>query len=139
MKIDGKRSQSQIKNGDILLSYIGLLCQGKTPAFLKQTLKLSHQLTDKQLLIRMDAGNDAAENLGILIEDGSWFIVKRNLRRGESKDEWISKVRECCKDIRHPRDGKTVYIGSSWKDVEYTDNEYPKTKNCVCIIFACVF
>ena len=25
-----KRSQSQIKNGDILLSYIGLLCQGKT-------------------------------------------------------------------------------------------------------------
>lgn len=30
MKVDGKRSQSQIKNGDILLSYIGLLCQGKT-------------------------------------------------------------------------------------------------------------
>ena len=29
MKIDGKRSQNQIKNGDILLSYIGLLCQGK--------------------------------------------------------------------------------------------------------------
>lgn len=98
-------------------------CQCNTPAFLKQTLKLSHQLTDKQLLIRMDAGNDAAENLGILIEDGSWFIVKRNLRRGESKDEWISKVRECCKDIRHPRDGKTVYIGSSWKNVEYTDSE----------------
>lgn len=30
MKVDGKRCQSQIKNGDILLSYIGLLCQGKT-------------------------------------------------------------------------------------------------------------
>ena len=29
MKVDSKRSQSQIKNGDILLSYIGLLCQGK--------------------------------------------------------------------------------------------------------------
>ena len=77
MKIDGKRSQSQIKNGDILLSYIGLLCQCNTPAFLKQTLKLSYQLTDKQLLIRMDAGNDAAENLGILIEDGSWFLMER--------------------------------------------------------------
>ena len=60
-------------------------CQCNTPAFLKQTLRLGHQLTDKQLLVRMDAGNDAAENLGILIEDGSWFIVKRNLRRGESK------------------------------------------------------
>ena len=52
-------------------------CQCNTPAFLKQTLKLSHQLTDKQLLIRMDAGNDAAENLGILIEDGSWFLMER--------------------------------------------------------------
>ena len=30
IKINNKRSQSQIKNGDILLSYIGLLCQGKT-------------------------------------------------------------------------------------------------------------
>ena len=52
MKVDGKRSQSQIKNGD-------------TPEFLRQTLKYSHKLTDKQLLIRMDSGNDAAENLGI--------------------------------------------------------------------------
>ena len=31
-KIDNKRSQPQIKNGDILLTYIGLLCQGK-PSF----------------------------------------------------------------------------------------------------------
>ncbi len=30
MKVDSKRSQNQIKNGDILLCYIGLLCQGKT-------------------------------------------------------------------------------------------------------------
>lgn len=71
----------------------------------------------------MDSGNDAAENLGILIEDGSWFIVKRNLRRGESKQDWLDKVKECCKDIRQPRDGKTVYVGSSWKDVDYKDSE----------------
>lgn len=32
MKVDNKRSQPQIKNGDILLTYIGLLCQGK-PSF----------------------------------------------------------------------------------------------------------
>ena len=30
MSITDKRSQPQIKNGDILLTYIGLLCQGKT-------------------------------------------------------------------------------------------------------------
>ncbi len=28
--VSQKRSQPQIKNGDILLTYIGLLCQGKT-------------------------------------------------------------------------------------------------------------
>lgn len=98
-------------------------CQCHIPPFLWQTLKLSHQLSDKQLLIRLDAGNDAAENLGILIEDGSWFVVKRNLRRGESKQDWLDKVKECCKDIRHPRDGKTVYVGSSWKDVAYNDSD----------------
>lgn len=98
-------------------------CQNHTPEFLRQTLGLSHKLTDRQLLIRLDSGNDSAENMGILIEDGSWFIVKRNMRRGETKQDWLDKARECCKDIRHPRDGKTVYIGSSWKDVDYTDSE----------------
>lgn len=135
MKVDGKRSQSQIKNGDILLSYIGLLCQGKTsydsinemsddPEYYRLALGITRAIPSAETLRqRMDAGNDAAENLGILIEDGSWFIVKRNLRRVESKEDWISKVKECCKDIRNPRDGKTVYIGSSWKDVVYTDSE----------------
>ena len=135
MKVDGKRSQSKIKNGDILLSYIGLLCQGKTsydainemsddPEYYKLALGITRAIPSAETLRqRMDAGNDAVENLGILIEDGSWFIVKRNLRRGESKEDWIAKVKECCKDIRNPRDGKTVYIGSSWKDVAYTDSE----------------
>ena len=98
-------------------------CQNHTSEFLRQTLELSHKLTDKQLLIRLDSGNDAAENMGILIEDGSWFIVKRNMRRGETKQDWLDKAKECCKDVRHPRDGKTVYIGSSWKDVDYKDSE----------------
>ena len=40
----------------------------------------------------MDSGNDAAENLGILIEDGSWFVIKRNLRASEKKEDWLEKV-----------------------------------------------
>ena len=91
-------------------------CQQGTPDFLKETLCLSHKMTENQLLIRMDSGNDAKQNLGILIEDGSWFIVKRNLRRGEPKDGWLEKVKECCKDVRNPRDGKVVYVGSSRLD-----------------------
>ena len=93
-------------------------CQQHTPEFLKETLSVSHRMTDKPLLIRMDSGNDAAENLGILIEDGSWFIVKRNPRK-ESKEGWLNELKGCCKDIRHPRLGKDVYVGTTWKDVTY--------------------
>ena len=107
-------------------------CQKGTPSFLRETLSLSHQMTDGQLLIRLDSGNDAAENLGILLEDGSWFIVKRNLRK-ESKDAWLSEMKKCCQDIRHPRDGKSVYVGSSWKDVTYTASSGERKTVCLRI------
>ena len=66
MKIDGRRSQSQIKNGDILLSYIGLLCQGKTayediremadaPDFYKLALGITRSIPSAETLRqRMD-------------------------------------------------------------------------------------
>ena len=60
-------------------------CRKGTPDFLRETLRLSHQMTGRQLLIRMDSGNDAAENLGILIEDGSWFVIKRKRAQNEAK------------------------------------------------------
>ena len=110
-------------------------CQKGMPEFLKETLHISHKMTDKPLLIRMDSGNDAKENLGILLEDGDWFIVKRNLRRSESKDDWLKLVQKCCKDIRNPREGKTVYIGSSWKDVEYTTQEGELKTICMRIVY----
>ena len=109
-------------------------CQNGTPAFLRETLALAHQMTDKPLLIRMDSGNDAAENLGILLEDGNWFIIKRNLRM-EGKDAWYEHIKDVCKDIRYPREGKTVYVGSSWKDVKYiTVNGEEKTL-CIRICY----
>lgn len=109
--------------------------QKGTPAFLRQTLALAHQLTAKPLLVRMDSGNDAAENLGILIEDGSWFVIKRNLRAAEKKDEWLEKVQDCCKDIRTPREGKTVYVGSSWKDVPYKTSSGEEKTICMRIVY----
>ena len=76
-------------------------------------------MTDKPLLVRLDSGNDSADNYGILLEDGSWFIVKRNPRT-ESKEEWAKHIKEWCKNPQTPREGKTVYIGTTWKDVTYT-------------------
>lgn len=165
--ISNEYLQKQIKNGDILLTYIGMLCQGKPqyeavremmddpdyykyalgiayaiPSaetlrqrfdmigdslrrdFLRETIELCCQLTDKPLLIRLDFGNDASENIGIFME-GSYkynnvsFIIKRNLRK-ESKEEWLASVKDCCKNIQKPRDGKTVYTGQTFRDVSYT-------------------
>jgi len=104
-------------------------CQKETLDFLRETIELCRQLTEKPLLIRLDSGNDASENIGIFMEESYKynnvsFIIKRNPRQ-ESKEEWLESVRECCKNIQHPRDGKTVYTGQTFRDVTYSlsDNE----------------
>ena len=63
---DSKRSQPQIKNGDILLTYIGLLCQGKPsfeavrelhadPEYYKAALGISYAIPSAETLRqRMD-------------------------------------------------------------------------------------
>ena len=99
-------------------------CQKETPDFLRETIDLCRQLTDKPLLIRLDSGNDASENIGIFMEESYKcnnvsFIIKRNPRQ-ESKEEWLSSVKDCCENIQHPRDGKTTYIGQTFRDVTYT-------------------
>ncbi len=99
-------------------------CQKETPDFLRETIGLCRQLTDKPLLIRLDSGNDASENIGIFMEESYKynnvsFIIKRNPRQ-ESKEEWLASVKDCCQNIQTPRDGKTVYIGQTFRDVTYT-------------------
>lgn len=102
-------------------------CQSGTPDYLKETIALCKQITDEKLLFRLDSGNDAAENMGILLEEGCFFNIKHNLRR-EGKDSWYKLAKEHCKNIQNPRDGKTVYIGSDWRDISYkTDDGTEKT------------
>ena len=62
---------------------------------LREMLQYAHKITDKPLLVRLDSGNDSADNDGILLEDGSWFIVKRNPRRrmGKKQSECESFMR----------------------------------------------
>lgn len=91
-------------------------CQNGTVEFLQETIQLCRRLTDKPLLVRLDSGNDSIDNIAVLMDAGCFFIIKRNLRR-ESKDNWLEMAKEHCQNISHPRDGKTVYIGSDWKTV----------------------
>ncbi|MBR1893812.1 MAG: IS1380 family transposase [Bacteroidales bacterium] len=100
-------------------------CQNGTPAFLREMVPLCKELTSEPLLFRLDSGNDAAENLGILLENGCYFIIKHNLRR-ETPAAWLAMAEQNCKDIRRPRDGKTVYVGSDWKPVTYTAGDGSK-------------
>ena len=79
-------------------------------------------ITDEPLLIRLDTGNDSAENIGILLESGCYFIIKRNLHR-ESKDGWFEMAKANSQNITIPREGKTVYTGSDWKPVTYTTED----------------
>jgi len=84
-------------------------CQKETPAFLRETLTLARQLTAAPLLARLDSGNDAGDNLAILIEAEVEFIIKRNLRQ-ESQEVWLTRAK-LCGQATQPRPGKTVYRG----------------------------
>lgn len=93
-------------------------CQSGTPEYLRETIALCKQITSEKLLFRLDSGNDAAENMGILLEEGCFFNIKHNLRR-EGKESWYKLAKAHCQNIQNPRDGKTVYIGSDWRDISY--------------------
>jgi hypothetical protein len=89
--------------------------QKEAAAFLLHSIEYSRRLTGKPLLVRMDAGNDAIENLNVCLNEQVDFIIKRNLRR-ESPEEWLAIAKQdgmCCEE----RDGKRVYLGAmTWTD-----------------------
>ena len=93
-------------------------CAG-TVSFLADTLRLAGQITDQRLLVRMDSGNDALDNIKLFIKEGADFIIKRNCR-GESLDDWFETAEK--NGVRSdPRDGKTVYTGSVYRDKKGVD------------------
>lgn len=86
-------------------------CQKGTPEFLTETfglLKLSG--INRNVLLRMDSGNDAAENVRICRDEGIHYLIKRNLRK-EKLENWLETA--SIYGVAHEsRPGKTVYIGS---------------------------
>ena len=109
-------------------------CQSGTPEFLRQTMNLCRKITDKPVLVRLDSGNDAAENVGILLENGAYYVIKRNLRK-EDRNEWAENIRSWCKDIREPREGKKVYVGSTFKDLFYATEDGEQKSICNRIVY----
>lgn len=192
MKVDCNHPQHQIKNGDIMLTYIGMQCMGKPsfeavhemddhPDFYKDALGICYAIPSSEpLRQRFDLIGSSIrrqvldENIHMLKSNGivpsklpcgyvpvdmdvspfdnsktskggvsrtykgcdgyapmfayigregylanlEPLIIKRNLRK-ESKEDWLKMAEEHSLDISHPRDGKTVYIGSDWKGITY--------------------
>lgn len=86
-------------------------CQKGTPEFLDETFDLLGKAGVKEaLLLRMDSGNDAAENVRLARRRQCHYIIKRNLRR-ESLEDWLAIARIYGK-ATEPRPGKTVYVGA---------------------------
>lgn len=97
-------------------------CQKHTPEFLRETIEACRMVTKESLLFRLDSGNDSTDNIGIFLENGCSFIIKRNLRR-ESREDRLDEIKDKCLDITSPREGKTVYIGSTWRDISYVGSD----------------
>jgi len=86
-------------------------CQKGTPDFLQETIVLARQITNRKLIVRLDAGNDHGENIRICRRNKVDFVIKRNLRR-EDIGDWLATaiLRGKRSD---PRPGKVVYIGDT--------------------------
>lgn len=109
MDVTSNRSQHQIKNGDIVLTYLEMLCMGK-PYF-----EAVHEMDDDKDFYKAALGITrnipSEETLRQRMDD-----IGDSLRR-ESTDDWFEMAKQYCRNVTSPRDGKTVYIGSDWKTV----------------------
>ena len=106
-------------------------CQKDTPALLARVLNSARKITDQPLLLRLDGGNDAIENIDVVLEFNDQnpkpppvdFIIKWNPRR-EDKEQWLSYAEQhgCWES---PREGKRVALFSiqhqrEWRGYEYS-------------------
>lgn len=94
-------------------------CQNGMPEFLDNSITHSRAVTDKPLLVRLDSGNDSVDNIKVCKGREADWIIKRNLRK-EDKEEWFFIAVSGGRASR-PRDGKTVYTGDTYLEVEGFD------------------
>ncbi len=99
--------------------------QKDTPQLLDRVLQRALCLTTNRLLVRMDSGNDAVDNLKVMLSRIAMgqdidFIIKRNLRK-ETAESWFSTaIKDPNVKIENPRDGKRVFTGSVMWPIKYT-------------------
>lgn len=106
-------------------------CQSGTPPFLERNLERARRVIDQPILLRLDGGNDAIENIEVILahnertEDQAPvdFLIKWNPRK-EDPMEWLAYA-ERHGNWKEPRVGKRVALFEvqekrTWKGYEYT-------------------
>lgn len=89
-------------------------CQDGTPGFLDEALGYAERITPAPLLVRLDSGNDAIENIRVCRRHKADWIIKRNLRK-ESLEDWLEEA-QCHGECEEPREGKEIWTGETWRD-----------------------
>ncbi|GKU80066.1 hypothetical protein L3i20_v244630 [Paenibacillus sp. L3-i20] len=84
--------------------------QKEADDFIDRALRYARRVTDEKLFVRMDSGNDAADNLNLCLDHKVDFIIKRNPRK-EQPEQWLdlAKREGRSKEVRL---GKHLYVGS---------------------------
>lgn len=91
-------------------------CQKDTPQFLARNLVRARQLTDKPILLRLDSGNDAIENIDVVLEHNEQhpddlpvhYLIKWNPRQ-QDHQRWLIHAEEHG-EWSEPRPGKRVAL-----------------------------
>jgi len=106
-------------------------CQKGTPEFLQRVLGRATQLSAAPLLLRLDGGNDAIENIAVVEACNEQdekaapvhYLIKWNPRQ-ESPEKWLAYAEEHG-DWSEPRPGKRVALFDVVETRTHDGYEYP--------------
>ena len=106
-------------------------CQKGTPEFLRRVLGRARQLTAAPLLLRLDSGNDAIENIAVVEAHNEQddqaapvlYLIKWNPRQ-ESPEKWLAYA-EQHGDWHEPRAGKRVALFEVRETRTFDGYDYP--------------
>ena len=106
-------------------------CQKGTPALLARSLERTRRVTEAPLLLRLDGGNDAIENIEVVLAHNEQhpdqapvdFIIKWNPRKEDPQD-WLNLAQKQAV-WTEPRPGKRVglfdvNVTRRWNGYDYT-------------------
>ena len=106
-------------------------CQKGTPEFLQRVLGRARQLTAAPLLLRLDGGNDAIENIAVVETHNEQdeqanpvhYVIKWNPRQ-ESPEKWLAYAEEHG-HWSEPRPGKRVALFAVHETRTFNGYDYP--------------